>query len=112
MVGKIQRHGTRAVGGVSQPGFGTSAGPADLAGPATLAALEAALAELKRMPGIDPKRVFVLGHSQGGRFVTVMPRLRQEDAHPVRLAFPDARGSLDIRQEKRHGIRGGSWPRR
>ncbi len=51
---------------VSQPGYGTSAGPADLAGPATLAALEAALAELKRMPGVDPKRIAVWGVGSGG----------------------------------------------
>ncbi len=51
---------------VSQPGYGTSAGPADLAGPATLSALEAALGELKRMPGIDPKRIAVWGVGSGG----------------------------------------------
>lgn len=57
---------------VSQPGYGTSAGPADLAGPATIAALEAALAELKRMPGIDPKRIAVWGVGRGGTAALVL----------------------------------------
>ena len=50
---------------VSQPGYGTSGGPADMAGPATLAALEAALGELKGMPGVDPKRIAVWGVGSG-----------------------------------------------
>ncbi len=50
---------------VSQPGFGQSEGPADLAGPATLGALEAGLAALKHLPGVDPKRIAVWGVGRG-----------------------------------------------
>lgn len=54
-----------SVGLVSQPGYGRSAGPADLAGPATVAALEVALAKLKSSPGVDPSRIAAFGLSHG-----------------------------------------------
>jgi pimeloyl-ACP methyl ester carboxylesterase len=50
---------------VSPPGYGLSDGPADMAGPATLAALEAALAKLAALPGTDRKRLAVWGAGRG-----------------------------------------------
>lgn len=50
---------------LSQPGYGASEGPADLMGPATLAAAEAALRELSSTEGVDPKRIAVWGFSRG-----------------------------------------------
>ena len=67
MLGTVQQYSQRGynVVAVSPPGYGTSSGPADFAGPATLAALEAALTRLRDMPGTDPHRVAVWGNSRG-----------------------------------------------
>ena len=54
-----------------------------------------ALATLRAQPGIDAKRIFVLGHSQGGMLA---PRIAGRDAHLaglIMLAAP-ARPLLDI----------------
>lgn len=50
---------------VSQPGFGTSDGPADFCGPATQKAIVAALDFLKLQPSVDPKRIVLYGNSRG-----------------------------------------------
>ncbi len=58
-----------------------------------------ALATLRAQPGIDPKRVFVLGHSQGGMMA---PRIAMKDGNTaglVLLAAP-ARNLLDILMEQ------------
>ena len=58
-----------------------------------------ALDTLRAQPGIDPKRVFVLGHSQGGMMA---PRIAMKDgktAGLVLLAAP-ARNLLDILMEQ------------
>jgi dienelactone hydrolase len=60
----------------------------------------AAVAALRDMSGIDPTRVFVLGHSQGGMLA---PRIAQHSGHVaglVLLAAP-ARPLLDILIEQR-----------
>ncbi len=59
----------------------------------------AALASLRAMPGIDPKRMFVLGHSQGAMMA---PRIAMRDGHTagiVLLAGP-GRNMLDILAEQ------------
>ena len=50
---------------VSPPGYGQSEGAADLAGPATLAALEAGLEQLAAIPGTDKTRLAVWGTGRG-----------------------------------------------
>jgi hypothetical protein len=54
-----------AVGIVSLPGSGGSTGPSDRAGPASVAAVESALAWLAKQPGVDGKRVAVWGLGDG-----------------------------------------------
>lgn len=55
-----------AVSIVSQPGTGGSTGPADRSGPASVAAVEAALARFAKQPGVDPKRIVIWGLGDGG----------------------------------------------
>lgn len=50
---------------VSQPGFGTSDGPADFCGPHTQRAIMAALDFLKAQPSVDPESMVLFGHSRG-----------------------------------------------
>jgi dienelactone hydrolase len=51
---------------VSLPGTGGSTGTPDRAGPASVAAVEAALAHLTRVPGVDGRRLAVWGLGDGG----------------------------------------------
>jgi dipeptidyl aminopeptidase/acylaminoacyl peptidase len=53
------------VAAVSQPGFGSSDGPADFCGPATQRAIMAALDFLRTQPGVDPGRLVLYGNSRG-----------------------------------------------
>jgi pimeloyl-ACP methyl ester carboxylesterase len=55
-----------AVSIVSQPGTGGSTGPSDRSGPASVAAVEAALARLVKQPNVDPKRIVIWGLGDGG----------------------------------------------
>lgn len=50
---------------VSQPGYGGSSGPADFAGPRTVAALQAAAERFARQPFVDPSRLGIYGYSRG-----------------------------------------------
>lgn len=50
---------------VSLPGHGASTGPADLGGPATSVALDAAYEKLRQMPGVDATRLAVWGAGSG-----------------------------------------------
>ena len=50
---------------VSLPGAGRSSGRPDRAGPASVAAVEAAIARLARDPSVDPKRLAVWGINEG-----------------------------------------------
>lgn len=50
---------------VSQPGCGLSDGPRDEGGPASVAALEAALGALRGLPRVDPDRLAAWGQSRG-----------------------------------------------
>jgi pimeloyl-ACP methyl ester carboxylesterase len=63
---------------VSMPGYGQSEGPADVAGPLTIAALGAALDQLKATPGVNPKRVAVWGVALGGAGVTLLSQSRSD----------------------------------
>ncbi len=70
-----------AVMAVSQPGYGRSEGPADYIGPATIAAVGAALDDLAKRPGVDPTRHGAWGASRGGGAVaTVATRRADLDA--------------------------------
>src|SRR5262249_3009955 len=51
---------------VSQPGSGRTTGPADRSGPASLAAVDVALARLAREPGVDKSRLAMWGDGEGG----------------------------------------------
>lgn len=68
---------------VSQPGYGLSEGPADLAGPATVDALAAALAELRRMPGVDPTRLAVWGVGRGATAAMLLAQRKPEGLRAV-----------------------------
>jgi len=57
-------HG-QTVAVVSLPGSGRSSGRADRAGPASVAAVEAALARLGKDPSVDPKRLGIWGVKEG-----------------------------------------------
>ena len=57
-------HG-QTVAVVSLPGSGRSSGRADRAGPASVAAVEAALARLAKDPSVDPKRLGIWGVNEG-----------------------------------------------
>jgi pimeloyl-ACP methyl ester carboxylesterase len=63
---------------VSQPGFGTSDGPADFAGPATVSALSAALDRLERSPGVDTLRIGVWGIDRGATAASLLAAKRPE----------------------------------
>lgn len=60
------RHRGYAVAIVSQPGSGRSSGMADQSGPASVAAVSAALDRLGHEPGVDAKRVVLWGQGDGG----------------------------------------------
>lgn len=65
----------------------------------------AALATLRATPGIDPARVFVLGHSQGGMLA---PRIAKRSGHVagvIMLAAP-ARPLLDLLPEQNRYLMG------
>jgi pimeloyl-ACP methyl ester carboxylesterase len=64
-VGLSMRERGYAVVVVSLPGFGASTGPADLNGPATSAALDAALEHLAALPGVNPGLLAVWGTGRG-----------------------------------------------
>lgn len=65
---------------VSLPGSGQSAGPIDWAGPASQKALAVALDALKKMPGVDPRRLGAWGMSRSATalavFAATHPELR------------------------------------
>ena len=63
---------------VSPPGYGTSRGPRDWAGPATVAALSAALDRLKAMPGVDPRKLFVYGQRRGATAALLLAAKRTD----------------------------------
>ena len=50
---------------VSLPGSGRTSGRADRAGPASVAAVEAALTRLEKDPSVDPKRLGIWGMNEG-----------------------------------------------
>lgn len=58
--------------GVSQPGFGHSAGPADYVGPKTLKVLTTAYRKLQQEPYVDPKRMGIYGYSRGGMAASLL----------------------------------------
>jgi dipeptidyl aminopeptidase/acylaminoacyl peptidase len=62
---------------MSMPGYGTSEGPAELMGPQSVAAADAALAHLAQQPGVDPRRLAAWGMSRGA---TVVTRLAERGA--------------------------------
>ena len=67
---------------VSMPGYGLSEGAPDYMGPATLRAAQAALDELARTPGVDPKRLGVWGAARGAN-VAMTLAVRRGDVAAV-----------------------------
>ncbi len=69
---------------VDKPGLGDSQGPpcSEINFKTELEGYKAALRQLKSLPGVDPERIYVFGHSMGG---VMMPYLVQEA--PVRGAI-------------------------
>ena len=63
---------------VSQPGYGTSSGARDWAGPGTLAALSAALDKLKATRGVDPARLYVQGSGLGATAALLLAAQRND----------------------------------
>jgi dienelactone hydrolase len=61
---------------VSQPGYGLTEGAPDFAGPATLAALEAALDHLAKSPGVDSRHIGVWGFSRGATAAALLAAKR------------------------------------
>ena len=57
---------------VQPPGAGGSQGPADLAGPASLAAAEAGLDSLANMPDAEPSRLAAWGKGTGGTLALLL----------------------------------------
>jgi len=55
-----------AVAILGAPGAGASQGPDDHAGPASIAAAQAAIARLRKDPGVDGKRIVLWGDELGG----------------------------------------------
>jgi dienelactone hydrolase len=63
---------------VSMPGYGRSEGPADLCGPATVRAAEAALDALARRSGVDSTRLGAWGLSRGAGVVASLATRRAD----------------------------------
>ena len=63
---------------VSLPGYGQSQGPADFAGPRSVAAISAALDALKRTPGVDSMRLAVWGIGRGATAVANLAAQRND----------------------------------
>jgi dienelactone hydrolase len=63
---------------VSLPGYGTSDGPADLGGAASVRAAGAALDALAHAPGVDPRRLGAWGLSRGAGVVASLAASRAD----------------------------------
>jgi dienelactone hydrolase len=74
---------------VSQPGYGRSDGPPDFVGPSTVAALEAALGALRKLPGVDGNRLAVWGVSRGATAALLLA-----ERQPAGLQAVVAQGGL------------------
>lgn len=88
---------------VSQPGYGASDGPPDFCGPVSQAAVRAAVAALRALPGVDPERIVLYGHSRGAITSSMValddPRLAAVvlsggiyDLAAARAAYPEDAG--------------------
>lgn len=62
----------------SLPGYGLSEGPPDVVGPPSVQALGAALDQLEKTRGVDPKRVGAWGVSTGAAGVTLLAQKRTD----------------------------------
>ncbi|NTD87744.1 alpha/beta hydrolase family protein [Agrobacterium tumefaciens] len=86
---------------VSQPGFGTSDGPADFCGPSTQKAIVAALYFLKRQPSVDPERIVLYGNSRGA-VASAMVATKVADLKAIILTG----GVYDLRDAYKTSARG------
>jgi predicted esterase len=68
---------------VSPPGTAGSSGPADNAGPASLAAAQVALDTLAHTAGVTPERIAVLGRGAGGTLALLLAEKRPDLAAAV-----------------------------
>ncbi|MCC6653253.1 MAG: prolyl oligopeptidase family serine peptidase [Candidatus Eisenbacteria bacterium] len=108
-VGTSMRARGYAVVVVSLPGFGASTGPADLNGPATSAALDAAFERLASLPGVNPGLLAVWGTGRGataaallaGRRTGVAAMVLQSGSYDLWAAYraADAKGRKAIEAE-------------
>ncbi|MFY9574768.1 MAG: alpha/beta fold hydrolase [Blastocatellia bacterium] len=57
---------------VSQPGYGTSAGPGDYVGPRTIKVLIEGYRRLQREPFVDSRRMGIVGYSRGGMAASLL----------------------------------------
>jgi pimeloyl-ACP methyl ester carboxylesterase len=80
-----------AVVAVSLPGYGLSAGPADLGGPATVAALEAAYQALAKTPGLDGAKLAIWGMGRGATAAALVA-----GRHPELSALLLQSGTYDL----------------
>jgi dipeptidyl aminopeptidase/acylaminoacyl peptidase len=76
---------------LSQPGYGASGGSPDLCGPATMHAVEAALATLRRSRGVDSTRIAVWGIERGGTLAAWLAL-----THPELAGAIATRGLFDL----------------
>jgi hypothetical protein len=97
---------------VSLPGAGRSSGAADRAGPASVAAVEAALARLAREPGVDAQRLAAWGVGDGataallaaGRARGLRAVVAQDASHDpwaTYRALPEAERAAFVREAGR-----------
>ena len=93
------RYDDRGIGGSTGSLAGTTT--PDLAGDA-----QAALAALKSRTEIDPKRIGMLGHSEGATVAAIAASRSAEVSFLVLLAPPGARGEDMLRQQAIDGARG------
>jgi hypothetical protein len=82
-LGMVERGYTVAV--LGPPGTGGSQGPDDRSGPASVAAVEAALASLKREPAGDAKRTVLWGELEGATTALIAAAARKDLAGVVSL---------------------------
>lgn len=81
----LARHGYIGMS-IAQPGFGRSDGPADFAGPSSVAAADAAFELLRNDPRTDPDHIALFGYSRGAMVASILATKRDDLACVVLCA--------------------------